>query len=409
MIVNDSCKDEMAKNQREKLKKPGERKPLIASMSRWKNNYGIELKLIFIILLFLLGFILTAFQFLPTRLLPHSSDYAAISCPTTTATPPPQPPSAEILENGTVLRSFYPVGTAAYNFVLMSAYRGGPHTFAVIGLSSKPLHTFGKPTYKCEYQYPNSTNITTRGEKLSFQDFGYARVYVVIVVNCTFPHETDPTSGGRLLLHASTNGGYDRAVHSTDTIVALNEPQNSWEPSQFLSPPKYDYLYCGSSLFGNLSPQRVREWISYHVKFFGTRSHFVIHDAGGVHPEVFEVLKPWIELGFVTVEDIKDQERFDAFYHNQMLVINDCLHRYRFATKWMFFFDLDEYLYLPEKSTLQSVVDQVKDYTLFVIDQVSMSNQLCLSEDATQISKYVCFLSLFVLGVLICLFCLGNC
>lgn len=383
----------------------------------WRYNCAAELKLIFVALLLFCS-VATLFQFLPTHFFPFSTTNFT-SCPTistpiiavvnttttttkatpvpvieivhktTTATspPPPQQPSDQILDNGIIRRSFYPVGTAAYNFVLMSAYRGGPNTFAIIGLSSKPLHDYGRPTYTCEYQFDNSSRITVPGNKLAFQDFGYARVYVVIVVNCTFPLGTDPSTGGRLLLHASTNGGYDRAVNSTDTITALTEPPNSWDPSQYLSPPKYDYLYCGSSLFGNLSPQRVREWMAYHVRLFGTNSHFVFHDAGGIHPEVMEVLKPWTELGYVTVHDIKDQERFDAFYHNQMLVLNDCLHRHRFATKWMFFFDVDEYIYLPRDASLDSLMASLDDYTLFNIEQVSMSNQLCLAEDAGQLDK----------------------
>lgn len=400
----------MAKNEREKLRKGvGERKSLIRLMWRW--NCAPELKLIFTILLLFCS-IATLLQFLPTRFFPFSTNVT--SCPTTSiSTPiissdkspsPPKQPSDQILDNGVIKRSFYPVGTAAYNFVLMSAYRGGPNTFAIMGLSSKPLHNYGHPSYMCEYQSEppptptasgsSNNNMIVPGEKLSFQDFGYARVYLVIVVNCTFPRGMDPSRGGRLLLHASTNGGFDQAVNSTDTIIALEESPNSWDPSQFVTPPKYEFLYCGGSLFGDLSPQRVREWIAYHVRLFGSESHFVFHDAGGVHPEVMEVLKPWMELGFVTVHDVKEQERFDAFYHNQMLILNDCLHRHRFATKWMFFFDVDEYIYLPGKSSLQSIMDSLKDYTLFVIEQVSMSNRLCLSEDAAQISKYVHFSSL---------------
>jgi galactan beta-1,4-galactosyltransferase len=44
-------------------------------------------------------------------------------------------------------REFKPYGNAAALFVQMGAYRGGPYTFAVIGLASKPIHVFGKPWY----------------------------------------------------------------------------------------------------------------------------------------------------------------------------------------------------------------------------------------------------------------------
>ncbi|GJV22692.1 hypothetical protein Tco_1375387 [Tanacetum coccineum] len=56
------------------------------------------------------------------------------------------------------------------------------------------------------------------------------------------------------------------------------------------------------------------------------KQQFVIHDAGGVHREVMEVLKPWVEKGYVKVQDIRDEEWFGGYYHNQFLIVNDCLH-----------------------------------------------------------------------------------
>ncbi|CAN1185620.1 Galactan beta-1,4-galactosyltransferase GALS3 [Linum perenne] len=102
---------------------------------------------------------------------------------------------------------------------------------------------------------------------------------------------------------------------------------------------------------------------------------------GGVYDEVFEVLKLWMKLGYVTLQDIWDQERFDGYYHNQFMVVNDCLHRYKFVAKWMFFFDVDEFLYVPPKSTIKSVMDSLSDYTQITMEQMSMNSKLCLSAD----------------------------
>ncbi|XP_058095934.1 galactan beta-1,4-galactosyltransferase GALS3-like [Magnolia sinica] len=283
--------------------------------------------------------------------------------------------------NGIIKRSFNPYGWAAYLFIQMGAYRGGLDTFAVIGLSSKPIHVYGKPSFQCEWAPSNisQTPITVPGKKF-LPDWGYGHIYTVVVVNCTFPAPVGADgSGGRLILHAFT--GPPGPDQRNETIVTLTERPGSLDTSIFTARPKYDYLYCGSSLYGSLSPQRMREWIAYHVKLFGERSHFIIHDAGGVHPEVLEVLKPWMELGYVTLQDITDQERFDGYYHNQFLVVNDCLHRYRFMAKWMFFFDVDEYIFLPPKSTIQSLLLTMVDYTQFTIEQMPMSNKLCLESD----------------------------
>lgn len=403
-------------------KERGEKKTFVGFV----RNCMAELKILLTALL-LLCTIATLVQFLPPRFSFSPSDLrnclSAISSsssssnssqkvtspplphPSPPASDPPSPPPLppppaiqqqqkdQILDGGIIKRAFNPYGAAAYNFVLMSAYRGGLNTFAVVGLASKPLHLFGNPTYQCEWvpqsnqtqqQQQMPPSISTRGYKI-LPDWGYGRVYTVVVVNCTFPVAVGQNgSGGQLLLHASTSGGGDRDLNVTDTIEALIEAPGSLNASFYTSPaePKYDYLYCGSSLYGNLSPQRVREWIAYHVKFFGERAHFVIHDAGGVHSGVLEVLKPWMEKGYVTLQDIREQERFDGYYHNQFLVVNDCLHRYRFMAKWMFFFDVDEYIYVPPKNTIKSVLNSLSGYTQFTIEQMPISNKLCLSSDA---------------------------
>ncbi|GJU00670.1 hypothetical protein Tco_1111008 [Tanacetum coccineum] len=60
--------------------------------------------------------------------------------------------------------------------------------------------------------------------------------------------------------------------------------------------------------------------------------------------------KPWVEKGYVTVQDISNEERFDGYYHNQLLI---------------------------KKSTFKSVMDSLSDYTQFTVEQSTMSNKLC--------------------------------
>ncbi|KAK1423655.1 hypothetical protein QVD17_18962 [Tagetes erecta] len=355
-------------------------------------NCAGELKLLLSALLFLCS-IITLVQFFPARdlrdcasLSPPSAAFDLVS-DTVTAPTEVQYKKIEdvVVNNGLIKRNFNGYGSAAYNFVLMSAYRGGGDTFAIVGLSSKPLQLFSKPTYVCQWIPHHATvdkeNITVAGYKI-LPDWGYGRVYTVVVVNCTFPYPVGADgSGGRLVIHASTSGGGDTNRDLTDTIEALTETPGSFDASQLEAPPKYEYLYCGSPLYGDLSPQRVREWIAYHANFFGEKSHFVIYDAGGVHRDVMEVLRPWVEKGYVTLQDVKEEERFDGYYHNQFLIVNDCLHRYRFMAKWMFFFDVDEFIFVPKETTIKNVTDSLSGFTQFTIEQRTMSNKLCYLDD----------------------------
>lgn len=362
-----------------------------------------EMKLLLAALLFLCS-LATLLQFLSSR--PSLSPFDLRLCLSNlSSSPPPHNLSDPIstfpnpvsikeeetqIENGIIKRAFNPYGWAAYLFIQMGAYRGGLNTFAIIGLASKPIHIYSKPRYECEWRSADTAtangSITVPGHRI-LPDWGYGRVYTVVVINCTFPEAVGTNgSGGRLLLHASTGGRDARDWYKEEIVVLVEEP-GSLNSSIFAAPPKYDYLYCGSSLYGNLSPQRMREWIAYHVKLLGEKAHFVIHDAGGVHREVLEVLKPWMERGYVTLQDIREQERFDGYYHNQFMVVNDCLHRYRFMARWMFFFDIDEYIYLPRRSTIGSLLATLSNYTQFTIEQMPMSNKLCLASDKGKTAK----------------------
>ncbi|XP_044953349.1 galactan beta-1,4-galactosyltransferase GALS1-like [Hordeum vulgare subsp. vulgare] len=307
----------------------------------------------------------------PKRLVPRPSGNAAVR---------PDDPNKRVLR---------PYGSAAALFVQMGAYRGGPRTFAVVGLASKPTHVFGTPYFKCEWQ-PNPSaadpaprTVRTKAYKI-LPDWGYGRVYTTVVVNCTFPANPNAANaGGKLLVHAY----YSTASRRYERFVALEEAPGSYDESIFSPPFQHDYLYCGSSLYGNLSASRMREWMAYHAHFFGPRSHFVFHDAGGVSPEVRAVLDPWIRAGRVTVQDIRAQAEFDSYYYNQFLVVNDCLHRYRHAANWTFFFDVDEYLYLPDGQALDQVLAKLSGYTQFTIEQNPMSTKLCVKNPRNDYSR----------------------
>ncbi|XP_042017700.1 galactan beta-1,4-galactosyltransferase GALS1-like [Salvia splendens] len=118
--------------------------------------------------------------------------------------------------------------------------------------------------------------------------------------------------------------------------------------------------------------------------FFGAKSHFVLHDAGWVSAAVLE---PWIRMGRVTLQDIRAQAEYDGYYYNQFLVVNDCLHCHRYAANWTFYFDVDEYIHLPDGTTLESVLKDFSNNTQFTIEQNVMSSSLCLNHPSRDYSR----------------------
>ncbi|KAL8204571.1 hypothetical protein R6Q57_010194 [Mikania cordata] len=80
-----------------------------------------------------------------------------------------------------------------------------------------------------------SGNSTVAGVKI-LSDWGYGRVYTVVVVNCTFTSVVGhDRSGGRLFVHASTSGGGDANFNLTDTIEAVEEAPESLNPVQLIT------------------------------------------------------------------------------------------------------------------------------------------------------------------------------
>lgn len=214
------------------------------------------------------------------------------------------------------VRVFKPHGLATHLYVEMSAYRGGPRAFSIVGLTSKPIETHHQPPYACEWV--SATGHVTKGRPHKvLPDWDYGKLYTVVVITCNFAQDVGvDREGGELVLYAS----YGDQYRQPERVVVLTEAAGDYNASVF-DPQNfpYDYVYCGSSVYGDISPQRIREWMAYHAKFLGDRSHFILHDAGGFHDDVRKVLEPWIRQGRVSLQNIRQQELYDGYYHNQVV------------------------------------------------------------------------------------------
>ncbi|KAJ7295620.1 hypothetical protein O6H91_12G062600 [Diphasiastrum complanatum] len=310
--------------------------------------------------------------------IPSESQYSNFSEADGSDTSPPNVSNSSTEEDHEARdgRQMQPYGVAAHLFVHLGSYRGGARAFATVGLASKPLHVFGRPGFDCEWIPTgnlSNASLMAKGSRM-LPDWGFGRVYTVVVVICTFDRDVGTDSeGGELVLHAYDGSDFTQAAR----IAALKEVPGEYNSSLFHPPYPYKYLYCGSPLYGNINPNRMREWMAYHAWLFGPSSYFVLYDAGGVDSDLMKVLNPWIELGRVKIENVREQKKYDGYYYNQFLFVNDCLHKYRFMSNWTFFFDVDEYIYISPGEAMDSVLDSYGASQL-LIGQRHISEKLCL-------------------------------
>jgi len=55
----------------------------------------------------------------------------------------------------------------------------------------------------------------------------------------------------------------------------------------------------------------------------------------------------------------------------------------------MFFFDVDEYIYVPPNNTIKTVVDSLSKYDQFIFNMMPMNNKICLYEDYGKTCRYI--------------------
>ena len=285
-----------------------------------------------------------------------------------------------------VVRSFRAHGIATRLIVEVGSYRNGPRTFSSVVMTSKRLNNLHEILYECEWVTAGAATVKVKAWAIK-PDWNMGRLYGTMVLVCEFPHDigTD-AKGGRLVM---TAGYADTVFRAPERFVALTEMRGEYNASRFAPPYPYEMTFCGSPLYGNISPQRIREWIAYHAYVFGEKTLFIFQDGGGIHDDVYRVLKPWIGLGRVRVENLRRAEVYEGYYHHQFTMLNDCMLRSQTLANWTFFFDVDEFLYIPARNggenppTMQSILAEKahNNVTQILFQNVKLSDALCLKQN----------------------------
>jgi len=97
----------------------------------------------------------------------------------------------------------------------------------------------------------------------------------------------------------------------------------------------------------------IRDFVSYYKNIGFTRVILCDNNYNG--EETFdEVLSDFIESGFVIIEDYRNRK------YAQISSYRDCYNKYAGEFDWMAFFDCDEFLTLPQHSTIEDYLSQEK-------------------------------------------------
>lgn len=275
------------------------------------------------------------------------------------------------------IRAYRPHGVAAHFFLQLGTYRSSPRAFSTAGSIQRSFEDWFKPRFQCEWIGSNGTAVRAKEAKKIRPAQSFKGFYDSLIIICHFDEDVGTDGlGGKL---------YMKYWHQVDkyrtpeTFLALVEAPSEYNASMFEPPFAYDIVYCGSPIYGDISPQRVREWVAYHTYVFGNRSHFILYDAGGFHDDVQKVLEPWVKLGRVTVQNIQQIEMYPAYYHHQHTVVNDCLMKSQFLANWTFFFDMDEYLFVEPPHSITKLLEEKTQQDVSVIRYTGkrMSTSMC--------------------------------
>ena len=105
----------------------------------------------------------------------------------------------------------------------------------------------------------------------------------------------------------------------------------------------------------------ILEWIEYNL--LQGVDHFYVYNNNGTD-NTEELLKPYIDKGIVTWHVYPGKSK-------QREIYNHAIKNYRFETRWMAFFDVDEFVVSPQHRTLKEILPDFEAYSQLSIVQIT--------------------------------------
>lgn len=139
-------------------------------------------------------------------------------------------------------------------------------------------------------------------------------------------------------------------------------------------------------LIARLEGKYIQEFIEYY-KALGFNKIFIYNNnRGWDNDNIVEEVKKYVEEDFVSIKDwnydIGNVQK-PAYQH--------CFNTYRNQYDWIAYFDADEYIVLPENTTIQDFLSQKKfdDFGGVAIPSINYDdNDLIVNDSKTRLDKY---------------------
>ncbi|CAI6008239.1 unnamed protein product [Closterium sp. NIES-65] len=110
------------------------------------------------------------------------------------------------------------------------------------------------------------------------------------------------------------------------------------------APFLYNITHCSPPIHGQVISYRIYQWMDLHIRM-GV-DHFSLNDVGGVDPQLRTLIAPLLDEGIVEITDFRDLLNYEVWYDGQVMMVNDCVYRFRHLSKWIMYLDFDEFMFI---------------------------------------------------------------
>lgn len=219
---------------------------------------------------------------------------------------------------------------AGHSFVLFSSYRMDSRYFVAMGfglLSHHNHRTMGLCSWTDTQGHVRQSVLRTL-----YPLEHHELLYEVVLLFCGFEKDVPP-------------GGFLEAAIDHEDVVLHREEEGAFPGGTTAAEPFPSRLtVCCTPIHGkSMSPRRIREFVEYH-RLLGA-DHFEMYDAGGVDDELRAAFAADLAAGTIVMTPFQGTEKYQSWYHGQLLAQHDCFYRSRYRARWVLVADFDEYIW----------------------------------------------------------------